>query len=136
VPGAGHESLGGDHEGGDRGFHVCRAAAMEPAVAFLRLEGVAGPFGERPGRYHVGVAGEHQGRAGPAAVADQPEVAHLAMALGGADETRRREPVDDQLLAARIVRGGRAAPDQGFAQRPDRFGCFCHAASGDCSRLS
>src|SRR5690606_40445968 len=136
AAGARQEALDGDHERRDRGFHVRRATSVESAVAFAGLEGIARPFIERTRRNHVGMAGKDEGGARPAAVANQPEIADFAVAFGGAAETAGSEPVGAQLLAAGVLRGGRAAPDQAFAEAPDRLGGLRHAASGGCSRLS
>ena len=58
------------------------------------------------------------------------------MTLGRADEAQGGEPLDDQLLAAGVVRGDGPAPDQRFAEGADRLDGLGHAASGDWSRLS
>jgi hypothetical protein len=56
----GQELLHRHREGGDRGLHVGRAAAVQLAVAVAGHEGVAGPLLQRAGGHDVGVAGEHQ----------------------------------------------------------------------------
>ena len=62
------EAFNGGHEGGQRGFHVGRAAAVEVAVALGRDERIGRPALDRAGRHDVGVAGKTQHRAAAAAM--------------------------------------------------------------------
>ena len=53
-----NEGFGCRNKGSQRAFHVCRTAAIEQAVSPGRLEWVALPLIERPGRNNVGMPGK------------------------------------------------------------------------------
>ena len=57
------ERVEGEDVGGDAGLHVAGAAAEEPVVLQMRVEGRMGPHVVRPGRHHVHMAVQHQGLA-------------------------------------------------------------------------
>jgi hypothetical protein len=119
----GQEVLDGDHEGGQRGLHVAGAAAVEPAIAVGGREGMAVPLFQRTGGHDVGMAGEDQrarGLGARAAGAHGPQVGHAE--VGGAafeglePEAQPRQPLAEDLLAARIVGSDRRARDQLFGE--------------------
>src|SRR5688500_8049444 len=106
----GDESLHGDHEGRERGFHVRGAAAIETAVAQRGHEGVGMPFGERPRRHHVGVARQAYERLG--APASRPEILYAMEGQGLALESGARKAPGEDVLAAAVFGGDRPARDE------------------------
>ena len=105
----GHEGFGGGDERRDRALHVGGAAAVEHAVAHLRLERVAMPILARTGRHDISVTGEHHHRLAVAAFG--PEIVDVAVAQVLAAEARGREALREDFLAAGVVRRHRWTPD-------------------------
>src|SRR5689334_2704842 len=106
----GDEGLDRRHECCDRRFHVGGAASIKHAVADGRRERITRPVLERPGRYHVDVAGEaDQRRLVPA---PRPEVVHAVGAEALAAESERLQALFDELETAGVVRGDRVTLDQ------------------------
>ena len=94
----GDEFFDGGDEGGQRAFHVGRAATVEHAVAHGGGERVAVPFVHRAGRHHVGVSGEADHRGSIAA--PRPQVVHFAVAHLFQVEIERRQARADDVDAA------------------------------------
>ena len=115
-----NQAFHGDDGGGDRAFHVGRAATVEPAVAHGRLERRRGPLFQRAGGHYVGVAGKaDQAAAGLATrVASRPEVRDAAGIDAFDVKAEPDQPGGDQVEAAGIVGRYRRARDQrpGFFQ--------------------
>ena len=110
----GDELLDGGDEGGERTFHVGRAASVQHAVAHRGREWVAVPFVHRAGRYHVGVPGEADHRRSMAAPC--PQIVHLAVAHLFQAEIERGQARADDVDAAVIHRGERMAGDELFGE--------------------
>jgi hypothetical protein len=110
----GDERFRGDDERGDGGLHVRRAAPVELAVTDRGHEGIGMPFGQRPGRHHIGVAGEaDDGLRGTAA---RPEILHGAERHRLAAESGPLEPCGDEALATPVFRGDGLARDELFRE--------------------
>jgi hypothetical protein len=112
VPGvSGDERLrGGDHRR-EPALHVRRAPPVEHAVADGGGERVVGPFLERTGRHHIGVAGEAEHRAVRASV-PRPEIRDAAEAHLLDLKSEGREARSHHVLAALVGGCDRAAGDQ------------------------
>ena len=110
------QTLHGDNAGGDRAFHVRRAAAVQIAVAHGRFEGRRGPLLQRAGGDDVGMPGEADQASRRAA--SRPEIRDAAGidALDG--EAQRHQPGGDQVEAASVFGRDRGSCDQrpGFFQ--------------------
>ena len=105
-----HEVFGGGDHGGERAFHVGRAAPEQQAIAHRRLEGIALPFLERAGGDHIGMSGETQHRA--ALAARRPEIVDVAIAQVFDLEAGRRQPPRHDFLAALVGRGDGVAREE------------------------
>ena len=100
----------GHDESGERGLHVGGAPAIEPVLAHRGHERVRLPLGERSRRHHVGMAREAD--QGPRGSAPRPQVGDLAADHRFAVEAGARQALGQELLAAAVFGGDRAARDQ------------------------
>src|SRR5262249_18702101 len=108
------KALGGADKGGDRPFHVARAAAVGQAVAAGAGKRRRRPGLDRPGRPHVGVAGKAQIR--PAAAETGVEIVHPAFAVAeGEPVAGEAEPFErrrDDAQGTFVLRGDARPADQ------------------------
>ena len=121
------EFLHRDNEGGDRRFHVARAAAVELAVALGGREWIAAPLLERAGGYHIRVARENYGfdsfwrlcrvRCRPF----RPQIANAECVRPAVDDlvdkAQRRQARGDHFDAAGVQRRDRGASDELFSKQ-------------------
>ena len=109
------ECLGGRDKGRQRRLHVCGASAHQ-CIARMNLgfKRAAGPGLERARWHHIGVAGEHQGGPGQAALTHGPEVGHLTKEHDLCLKAQGLESGRDELAAA-LVSGGDRRPANQFS---------------------
>ena len=105
-----HEVFGGGNHGRERALHVGGAASKQQAISHRRLERIALPFFERPGRHHVGVARETQHW--PALAARSPEIVHVSITQVFDFETGCGEAPRHDFLATLVGGGDGVAPDE------------------------
>jgi hypothetical protein len=117
----GDKRFTGGYHRGNAGFHVGGAAAEEHAVANFGDKRVAIPFFQRPGRHYVGMTGKCKHR--PILAASGPEIRDIVEHHGLAFESYRGEPLDQERLATRVIRGNRLPGDQ---VRGELYGCTAH----------
>src|SRR5574340_1130027 len=84
------------------------------AVAHGRRERVAGPLRQRPGRDDIGVAGKAYHRPGCAPA--RPEIVDMAEAHTLDGKAEPFQALDQDFLAAGVIRGERAASDESLGQ--------------------
>ena len=110
----GHQTLAGGYEGGDAGFHVCRAAAIEFAVTLGGFKRRRSPFFFRPARHHIGVAGKAQQRRAVAAA--RPDVLGVVEVHRFNGETDFLQTLGQNGLAVFIIGGHRSFGDELFGE--------------------
>ena len=108
----------GGYEGGNAAFHVGGATAIKPPVTDFGGKGIMRPGSHVTDRHHVGMAGETQMRACPAAPREQIVDSGITFAKGKplTGETKARQFGFQTVQRAAFLRRHRRAADQSLRQ--------------------
>ena len=109
------EALHRRDEGGDRSLHVDCAAAAQRTITQAGREGIEGPGFGRPGRHHIGMAGETQ--IGAAVAAAGIEVMDIAKDQAVTVEPQLLQCGGNEVERALVLRGDARAADQRGGER-------------------